>query len=71
MIDISLAAVVLTSSISAEGGSVGRRVLASRHSVSTANSIESNEVTMLFMSVNDFPTVLLLNVDVRLSNRRW
>ncbi|CAF1294522.1 unnamed protein product [Adineta steineri] len=39
-----LAAVVLTSSISAEGGSVGRRVLASRHSESSSKSTESSEI---------------------------
>ncbi|CAF0834765.1 unnamed protein product [Adineta ricciae] len=53
MIDISLAAVVLTSNISAEGGSVGRRVLASRHSVSTANSIESNETSACRIDVGE------------------
>jgi hypothetical protein len=39
-----LAAAVLTSKVSAEGGSVGRRVLASRHNQSTIKSLEISQV---------------------------
>jgi len=41
--DVANAAAVLTSKVSAEGGSVGRRVLASRHNDSTIKSLEKSE----------------------------
>jgi ornithine decarboxylase antizyme 1 len=41
--DVPNAAAVLTSKVSAEGGSVGRRVLASRHNESTIKSLEISQ----------------------------
>jgi len=41
--DVANAAAVLTSKVSAEGGSVGRRVLASRHNESTIKSLEISQ----------------------------
>lgn len=41
--DVPNAAAVLTSKVSAEGGSVGRRVLASRHNESPINSLENSQ----------------------------
>jgi len=41
--DVANAAAVLTSKVSAEGGSVGRRVLASRHNQSTIKSLEISQ----------------------------
>jgi ornithine decarboxylase antizyme 1 len=41
--DVANAAAVLTSKVSAEGGSVGRRVLASRHNESPINSLEISQ----------------------------
>jgi ornithine decarboxylase antizyme 1 len=48
--DVPNAAAVLTSKVSAEGGSVGRRVLASRHNQST---IESLEISQKFADDNN------------------
>jgi len=41
--DVANAAAVLTPKVSAEGGSVGRRVLASRHNESTITSLEISQ----------------------------
>jgi len=48
--DVPNAAAVLTSKVSAEGGSVGRRVLASRHNEST---IKSSEISQKFANGNN------------------
>jgi ornithine decarboxylase antizyme 1 len=48
--DVPNAAAVLTSKVSAEGGSVGRRVLASRHNEST---IKSSEISQKFANDNN------------------
>jgi len=51
--DVANAAAVLTSKVSAEGGSVGRRVLASRHNESPIKSLEISDVRTKFANHNN------------------
>jgi len=46
---VFLAAAVLTSKVSAEGGSVGRRVLASRPNESPIKSLENSQVSLKYI----------------------
>jgi len=51
--DVPNAAAVLTSKVSAEGGSVGRRVLASRHNEPSNRSLEISQVCLKFAKDNN------------------